>query len=1303
MAESEPLLQEKMEVPHSTFTLAKPDRRGRILPQAIAHRGYKAANPENTMGAFRGAVEVGAHAIETDLHISKDGVLLISHDPSLKRCFGKDEKIIDCDWSYISTLRTVQAPHESMPRLRDLLEYLATPGLEDIWILLDIKVSLPYVLQFSEGNSADESQKLDNNADQIMSLIASTIKEVEPTRPWNQRILLGCWAAKYIPLCAIYLPDFPITHIGFSIGYARQFLSVPNINFNILRQILVGPGGSKFLADTRDAKRSMFVWTVNEEQWMRWSIENEVDGVVTDDPKKYLEVCEEYDPANPNKVAFGLKDWMLICNKSSTEAHYLVDCRKCQGQERDNFVVLWVERENGFDFDSGIVDAEKGTWKKGADNNFMLGIGRFDIVTNGNQRGREKSVRVYQDGTEEARREKKGLRNASPDIYATNMARFDAGSNDDVSNLGAYRQTNEGAYDSEPDAPRAQSFPAKSKSRIPNVFGSLKKMIVRPKSEQDTGATGENKLPAAQSHVKQGLNRSNTTAGILRGGKKIEGQDENIYLSGLTDDRRIDDATGYVYITPREAIDLHFQGVVAGSGGAETAISKTTSAPIDIPQNRRTHESNSEWHARRYRNDIASSPFADEYEIHDAENSHHRRTNPTNTHATPAPSERRTQDTHSSRPRKISRETEFSQSDKARLERIITSSDGDTLNLTPHNIGDVLAVLKGNFGTSLPSSSFHISPRHHVVDRPVHSRSTEALSMPIPEPFRPHALDHPGHSQSIEASPVPIPPRHHAVDHLVHSQSIEASPVPIPPRPHALHPQGLSASLPYTRGSEERVEGAQWMQGNVLEKVPSAPSQHTTTFVEPPRRDNAPNRNNTTKKPSWSFALPKRSNTADVIHPRHPLSNQVTRSTTLDDVSQKQTRNNPVLPNIQEPLQETIPGPRYSTIPISPPVSPKNSEKGWQSARHRNKLSTPASKPEPCTNLLVQDQAPVNDRSSIMTTFSQFIPSRNEELDEEIATSGVPAKISRKASRRRLFGPNSENQTRNQKISEVPAIPKTYANNTRVLPKIGRDVTGRFSVEHIEQEQPGVVLHYGDEGVSVKVSVEVPVEVPSEVPADMDENHTKGTWAVALGIKTADVSPCSSVEDLNGAMSPISPLGGLEDGRGWSDDGGGKVCLSSETCQLERESLPGQSYPLRASPPPPPGFPSAFSSIPPPNFPQPPPQPPHPPPPPFDPPQIPPPQSQSQPHPFQHEPPTYTSFLPTSTDTQPHIDPTMPIIRPLQIRKNKNIRPPVPATEEDPREIHIRRRQKEQLEEEFRKADERLRALRDGRYERGGL
>lgn len=58
---------------------ARTDKHGRKMPQAIAHRGYKAQFPENTMGAFQGAIDVGAHAIETDIHLTRDGVVVLSH------------------------------------------------------------------------------------------------------------------------------------------------------------------------------------------------------------------------------------------------------------------------------------------------------------------------------------------------------------------------------------------------------------------------------------------------------------------------------------------------------------------------------------------------------------------------------------------------------------------------------------------------------------------------------------------------------------------------------------------------------------------------------------------------------------------------------------------------------------------------------------------------------------------------------------------------------------------------------------------------------------------------------------------------------------------------------------------------------------------------------------------------------------------------------------------------------------------------------------------------------------------------
>ena len=100
---------------------------------------------------------------------------------------------------------------------------------------------------------------------------------------------------KYLPLCDHYLPTFPITYIGFSVMFARRFLSVPNISFNMLQKSLMGPFGAKFLHDAKRLKRLVYVWTVNEEAMMKWSIRKEVDGVITDDPKKFLEVCDRWN------------------------------------------------------------------------------------------------------------------------------------------------------------------------------------------------------------------------------------------------------------------------------------------------------------------------------------------------------------------------------------------------------------------------------------------------------------------------------------------------------------------------------------------------------------------------------------------------------------------------------------------------------------------------------------------------------------------------------------------------------------------------------------------------------------------------------------------------------------------------------------------------------------------------------------------------------------------------------------------------------------------------------------------------
>ena len=66
-------------LPLAAFASARFDEHGRKIPQVIAHRGYKAKYPENSIQAFEAAVEAGAQALETDLHLSKDGVVVLSH------------------------------------------------------------------------------------------------------------------------------------------------------------------------------------------------------------------------------------------------------------------------------------------------------------------------------------------------------------------------------------------------------------------------------------------------------------------------------------------------------------------------------------------------------------------------------------------------------------------------------------------------------------------------------------------------------------------------------------------------------------------------------------------------------------------------------------------------------------------------------------------------------------------------------------------------------------------------------------------------------------------------------------------------------------------------------------------------------------------------------------------------------------------------------------------------------------------------------------------------------------------------
>lgn len=62
-------------------------------PRVIAHRGLALDAPENTLLAFLRALSAGATHLETDIHVSADGVAVIAHDPDLGRVAGRDVQV----------------------------------------------------------------------------------------------------------------------------------------------------------------------------------------------------------------------------------------------------------------------------------------------------------------------------------------------------------------------------------------------------------------------------------------------------------------------------------------------------------------------------------------------------------------------------------------------------------------------------------------------------------------------------------------------------------------------------------------------------------------------------------------------------------------------------------------------------------------------------------------------------------------------------------------------------------------------------------------------------------------------------------------------------------------------------------------------------------------------------------------------------------------------------------------------------------------------------------------------------------
>lgn len=108
---------------------------------AYAHRGlHNAARPENSMAAFRAALDAG-YGIELDIHLLKDGNLAVMHDSLLKRTTGAEGKIEDLTTEQLTDY-PLNGTDETIPTFRQVLE------------LFDGKAPLIVELKAVNGNAA---------------------------------------------------------------------------------------------------------------------------------------------------------------------------------------------------------------------------------------------------------------------------------------------------------------------------------------------------------------------------------------------------------------------------------------------------------------------------------------------------------------------------------------------------------------------------------------------------------------------------------------------------------------------------------------------------------------------------------------------------------------------------------------------------------------------------------------------------------------------------------------------------------------------------------------------------------------------------------------------------------------------------------------------------------------------------------------------------------------------------------------------------------------------------------------------
>ena len=243
-------------------------------PIAFAHRGGASDAPENTMPAFQRAIDLGYIYIETDVHVTRDGVLLAFHDDDLSRTCSRPGLICELDYAEVSQARVNGV--EPIPRLEDLI---AT--WPDAHINIDCKSDQalqPLEARLARGDLF-ERVCIGSFSDKRLNHLRETFGDKLCTSMGPRdvtKLRLGSWVRTTGKFRNIHAAQVPVSQGPLTIV------------------------DRKFVDAAHRADLQVHVWTIDDPVEMGRLLDLDVDGIMTDRPEILKKVMLDRSCWNAN-------------------------------------------------------------------------------------------------------------------------------------------------------------------------------------------------------------------------------------------------------------------------------------------------------------------------------------------------------------------------------------------------------------------------------------------------------------------------------------------------------------------------------------------------------------------------------------------------------------------------------------------------------------------------------------------------------------------------------------------------------------------------------------------------------------------------------------------------------------------------------------------------------------------------------------------------------------------------------------------------------------------------------------------